>query len=114
MRNFGCLRLRLGVGGWRRLRRLLLRGRRRFRLDVGSASAVEAAIRKNIAERLPVVGEHCSDTEELVRALEDGSAAALDRGHRRAAELAERDALFPDVLPALAAALGGSRSLVLG
>ena len=58
--------------------------------------------------------EHCSDTEELVRALEDGSAAALDRGHRRAAELAERDALFPDVLPALAAALGGSRSLVLG
>ena len=58
--------------------------------------------------------EHCSDTEELVQALEDGSAAALDRGHRRAAELAERDALFPDVLPALAAALGGSRSLVLG
>jgi 1,4-alpha-glucan branching enzyme len=58
--------------------------------------------------------EHCSDTEVLVQALEDGSAAALDRGHRRAAELAERDALFPDVLPALAAALGGSRSLVLG
>jgi 1,4-alpha-glucan branching enzyme len=58
--------------------------------------------------------EHCSDTEELVQVLEDGSAAALDRGHRRAAELAERDALFPDVLPALAAALGGSRSLVLG
>ena len=65
-------------------------------------------------DSLPVVGEHCSDTEELVQALEDGSAAALDRGHRRAAELAERDALFPDVLPALAAALGGSRSLVLG
>jgi 1,4-alpha-glucan branching enzyme len=58
--------------------------------------------------------EHCSDTEELVKALEDRSPAALDRGHRRAAELAERDALFPDVLPALAAALAGSRSLVLG
>ena len=58
--------------------------------------------------------EHCSDTEELVKVLEDRSAEALDRGHRRAAELAERDALFPDVLPALAAALGGSRSLVLG
>jgi 1,4-alpha-glucan branching enzyme len=58
--------------------------------------------------------EHCSDTEDLVLALEDRSAAALDRGHRRAAELAERDALFPDVLPALAAALAGSRSLVLG
>jgi 1,4-alpha-glucan branching enzyme len=58
--------------------------------------------------------EHCSDTEALVQALVDGSASALDRAHRRAAELAERDALFPDVLPALAAALGGSRSLVLG
>jgi 1,4-alpha-glucan branching enzyme len=58
--------------------------------------------------------EHCADTEELVRALVDGSPAALERGHRRAAELAERDALFPDVLPALAAALAGSRSLVLG
>jgi 1,4-alpha-glucan branching enzyme len=58
--------------------------------------------------------EHCSDTEELVAALADGSPAALDRGHRRSAELAERDALFPNVLPAIAAALGGSRSLVLG
>ena len=58
--------------------------------------------------------EHCSDTEELVNALVDGSPAALDRGHRRAAELAERDALFPEVLPAIAAALGGSRSLALG
>ena len=29
--------------------------------------------------------EHCSDTEELVAALADGSQAALDRGHRRAA-----------------------------
>jgi 1,4-alpha-glucan branching enzyme len=58
--------------------------------------------------------EHCADTEELVRALVDGSPAALERAHRRAAELAERDALFPDVLPALAAALAGSRSLVLG
>ncbi|MBA3496700.1 MAG: DUF1957 domain-containing protein [Gemmatimonadales bacterium] len=57
--------------------------------------------------------EHCSDTEELVAALVDGTPAALERGHRRAAELAERDALFPDVVPALAAALGGSRSLVL-
>lgn len=57
---------------------------------------------------------HCEDTEELVAALVDGSPAALERGHRRAAELAERDALFPDVVPAIAAALGGSRSLSLG
>ncbi len=58
--------------------------------------------------------EHCTDTEELVAALADGTPEALERGHRRAAELAERDALFPDVVPAIAAALGGSRSLALG
>jgi 1,4-alpha-glucan branching enzyme len=58
--------------------------------------------------------EHCSDTEELVAALVDGSPAALERGHHRAAELAERDAIFPDILPAIAAALGGSRALALG
>ncbi|MEP6688581.1 MAG: 1,4-alpha-glucan branching protein domain-containing protein [Gemmatimonadales bacterium] len=58
--------------------------------------------------------EHCSETEELVDALVDGSPGARERGCRRAAELGERDAIFPDVLPAIAAALAGSRSLVLG
>ena len=42
------------------------------------------------------------------------SRAALETAQGRAAELAQRDAIFPDVLPAVAAALGGSRSLVLG
>jgi 1,4-alpha-glucan branching enzyme len=58
--------------------------------------------------------EHCTDAEMLVAALADGSDAALETGRRRAVELARRDALFPDVLPAVAAALAGSRSLVLG
>ncbi len=58
--------------------------------------------------------EHCSETEELVDALVDGSPEALERGCRRAAELGERDAIFPDVLPAMSAALAGSRSLPLG
>ena len=58
--------------------------------------------------------EHCSETEELVDALVDGSSGALERGSRRAAELGERDAIFPDVLPAIAAALAGSRSLPIG
>ena len=44
----------------------------------------------------------------------DGTPDALERARRRAGVLAERDALFPDVLPAVAAALGGSRSLALG
>jgi 1,4-alpha-glucan branching enzyme len=58
--------------------------------------------------------EHCSETEELVDALVDGSPEALERGTRRAAELGERDAIFPDVLPAISAALAGSRSLPIG
>jgi len=58
--------------------------------------------------------EHCSETDELVDALVDGSPEALERGSRRAAELGERDAIFPDVLPAISAALAGSRSLPLG
>jgi 1,4-alpha-glucan branching enzyme len=58
--------------------------------------------------------EHCADTESLVDALRDGSSQALDAAARRAEELGRRDHLFPDVLPAVTAALGGSRSLVLG
>jgi 1,4-alpha-glucan branching enzyme len=58
--------------------------------------------------------EHCSDAEELVAALADGSDAALETARRRAETLGRRDAIFPDVLPAVAAALGGSRSLALG
>ena len=58
--------------------------------------------------------EHCADTESLVDALRDGSSQALDAAARRAEELGRRDHLFPDVLPAITAALGGSRSLVLG
>jgi 1,4-alpha-glucan branching enzyme len=58
--------------------------------------------------------EHCADTESLVEALRDGSPQALEAAGRRADELGQRDPLFPDILPAVQAALGGSRSLVLG
>ncbi len=58
--------------------------------------------------------EHCTDTESLVDALRDGSPQALEAAGRRAEELGRRDNLFPDILPAVSAALGGSRSLVLG
>jgi hypothetical protein len=48
-----------------------------------------------------------------VDALRDGSPQALETAARRADELGQRDHLFPDILPAVTAALGGSRSLVL-
>jgi hypothetical protein len=43
-----------------------------------------------------------------------GSGSSLEEGQALAAELARRDHLFPDILPAVAAALSGSRTLVLG
>jgi 1,4-alpha-glucan branching enzyme len=58
--------------------------------------------------------EHCTDAEALIAALADGSGDALGPAQRRAEVLARRDHLFPDVIPAVAAALGGSRSLALG
>ena len=57
--------------------------------------------------------EHCDALEVLVAALE-GDEPGLEAAQRRAEELAERDALFADILPAVSAALGGSRALARG
>ena len=56
--------------------------------------------------------EHCDDAEKLIAAL--GREGDLESAQRLAEELYQRDQLFPNVLPAVAAALGGSRSLVVG
>jgi 1,4-alpha-glucan branching enzyme len=56
--------------------------------------------------------EHCAAAEQLVAAL--GAAGGVRENARtRAAELAQRNAIFPDILPAVSAALGGSRSFML-
>jgi 1,4-alpha-glucan branching enzyme len=57
---------------------------------------------------------HCDDADTLIAALGPGREAELESAQRRAEELYRRDHLFPNVLPAIAAALGGSRSLVVG
>jgi 1,4-alpha-glucan branching enzyme len=57
--------------------------------------------------------EHCAAAEQLVSAL-SGGGESLETARGRAAELAQRNAIFPDILPAVSAALGGSRSFVLG
>jgi 1,4-alpha-glucan branching enzyme len=54
--------------------------------------------------------EHCADAERLVAALAPGNAAGLESAQRLAAELQRRDDVFPDILPALSAALAGSRA----
>ncbi len=53
---------------------------------------------------------HCDDAERLIGALAAGLAGdggSLESGASIAAELAQRDALFPDVLAQVAEALGG-------
>jgi 1,4-alpha-glucan branching enzyme len=56
--------------------------------------------------------EHGDALEVLVAALEAAGDDRLETGQRLAEGLFARNALFPDILPAVAAALGGSRSLV--
>jgi 1,4-alpha-glucan branching enzyme len=58
--------------------------------------------------------EHCEDAEKLIEALSPGRESGLEAAQRHAEELYQRDHVFPNVLPAIAAALGGSRSLVVG
>ncbi|HEU5049208.1 MAG TPA: DUF1957 domain-containing protein, partial [Gemmatimonadales bacterium] len=55
--------------------------------------------------------EHCGDAERLVAALASTDPAVLDAAREEAASLRRRDDLFPDIIPALAAALRGSRAL---
>jgi 1,4-alpha-glucan branching enzyme len=58
--------------------------------------------------------EHCDQTEKLIAALSPGREGDLDSSQALAAELYQQDHVFPNMLPAIAAALGGSRSLVVG
>jgi 1,4-alpha-glucan branching enzyme len=58
--------------------------------------------------------EHCADAEQLIAALGPGREANIEAVQRQAEELGRRDQVFPNVIPAVAAALGGSRSLVVG
>ena len=54
--------------------------------------------------------EHCEDAERLVRALASEDPAELAAADLAAAELHRRDDVFPDILPAIAAAHGGTRA----
>ena len=58
--------------------------------------------------------EHCEDAERLIGALSPDRADELESEQKVADEMYERDHVFPNMLPAISAALGGSRSLVVG
>ena len=56
---------------------------------------------------------HCDDARALLDALAPAAGDRLPRAQARAEELARRDQVFPEILAAVAAALGGSRSLAV-
>ncbi len=87
------------------VRSLLLTQSSDWQFIISTGAVVDYAVRR--------FTQHCLETEKLVAALTPGSGTSLEEGQQLAAELERRDHLFPDVLPALAAALSGSRSLVL-
>jgi 1,4-alpha-glucan branching enzyme len=58
--------------------------------------------------------QHCEEAEKLIATLGPGREGDLEAAQGLAEQLYQRDQLFPNVLPAIAAALGGSRSLVFG
>jgi 1,4-alpha-glucan branching enzyme len=57
--------------------------------------------------------EHCENAEQLVAALRPGQEAGLSAARARAEEIRQKDDLFPDPLPAVAAALAGTRTLAV-
>ena len=87
-------------------RELLLAQSSDWQFIISTGAAADYAERR--------IRQHCADAEELIAALASGDDSQLESAQRRAEELGRRDQLFPNVIPAIAAALGGSRSLVVG
>ena len=56
--------------------------------------------------------EHCADAESLIAALQPG-AGDQDAARARAEKLWQRDHVFPEILPAVRAAMEGSRAVVV-
>jgi len=57
--------------------------------------------------------EHCENAERLIAALRPGQAHELPAARQLADAMHAKDDLFPDPLPAVAAALAGTRSIVV-
>jgi 1,4-alpha-glucan branching enzyme len=87
-------------------RELLLAQSSDWQFIISTGAAADYAERRFV--------EHCQDAEQLIASLASGRESELEAAQRRAEELGRRDQIFPNVLPAVAAALGGSRSLVVG
>lgn len=83
-------------------RALLLAQSSDWQFIISTGAVADYAVRR--------INEHCDDLEQLLAFLRGGE-GGIEGGQRLADELQRRDGLFPDVLPALALALRGSRAL---
>jgi 1,4-alpha-glucan branching enzyme len=87
-------------------RELLLAQSSDWQFIISTGAAADYAERRFV--------EHCQDAEHLIAFLSPERESQLETAQRRAEELGQRDQVFPNVLPAVGAALGGSRSLMVG
>ena len=85
-------------------RELLLAQSSDWQFIISTGAAADYAIRR--------FTEHCDDAQALIAALAPGEEGRLPSAQTLAERLYRRDQVFPDILAAVAAALGGSRSLV--
>jgi 1,4-alpha-glucan branching enzyme len=87
-------------------RQLLLAQASDWQFIISTGHVTDYAVRRFIG--------HCADAERLLAALAGRPDLSLEAGQRLAEELERRDQVFPDLLPAIAAALNGSRSIAIG
>ncbi|HET8624415.1 MAG TPA: 1,4-alpha-glucan branching protein domain-containing protein [Gemmatimonadales bacterium] len=87
-------------------RQLLLAQASDWQFIISTGHVADYAVRRFVG--------HCEDAERLVAALASADGVSLEEGQQRSAELDRRDQVFPDVLPAISAALSGSRSIAIG
>jgi 1,4-alpha-glucan branching enzyme len=87
-------------------RELLLAQSSDWQFIISTGAAADYAERRFV--------EHCQDAEQLIASLSPERQSQLETAQQRAEELGQRDQVFPNVLPAVGAALGGSRSLMVG
>jgi 1,4-alpha-glucan branching enzyme len=87
-------------------RQLLLAQASDWQFIISTGHVADYAVRRFVG--------HCEDAERLLDALGPGRSTSIESAHTIAAELDRRDQVFPDILPAISAALSGSRSIAIG
>lgn len=87
-------------------RQLLLAQASDWQFIISTGHVADYAVRRFVG--------HCEDANRLLAGLARTGDASLEEGQRIAEEIDRRDQLFPDVLPAISAALSGSRSIAIG